>query len=256
MTYDIAGAIHMHSDYSHDGVDSLESLREACVARGIRWVGLTDHAEDFETDVFAEYSAHCASLSDELVSFIPGLEYRFAGFRGIHLFAIGVNEWICPRTPDEFFLQTNEVGAFTVLAHPIICRYAPPQIVLDHVDGIEVWNTRYNGRYLADPDAISLYKTVRQKRPAVVGTVGLDQHDSAIDGGVRTLVSADDLGDPVAALKAGRFRSSGRNTGFDSTPTLSASQMRQLRIKRFAMDFLIGWRRRMSVAALGWSVPA
>ena len=90
MTFDVPGAIHMHSDYSHDGLDSLENLREVCITRGIRWVGLTDHAEDLDEEVFGEYLAHCVSLSDNEFTFIPGLEFRFAGFRGVHLFAVGI----------------------------------------------------------------------------------------------------------------------------------------------------------------------
>ena len=236
MTHNMAGAIHMHSDYSHDGHDSLEMLREACVARNIRWVGMTDHAEDLDPEVFNEYRAHCIALSDDILTFIPGLEYRFAAFRGVHLFAIGLNEWIQPSTFEEFFEQTQRAARFTVLAHPVLCRYTIPQIVLDRIDAIEIWNTNYNTRYLADPRAIELYHELHERRPEVVATVGLDQHDSRNDRGVRTLISAEDLADPAAALKAGRFTTVGRNASFDSRASLSASAMRQLRAKRFALD--------------------
>jgi len=236
MTYDIAGAIHMHSDYSHDGLDSLETLRDACIARNIRWVGMTDHAEDLDPDVFVEYQAHCKSLSDEAFTFIPGLEYRFAGFRGVHLFAVGLSQWIEPRTFEEFFDQTAAAARFTVLAHPVLCRYKVPQIVLDRVDGIEIWNTNYNTRYLADPRAISLYHNVSAIRPHVVATVGLDQHDCRNDRGVRTLIAPDDLANPGDALKAGRFSTCGRNASFDSHASVTASEMRKLRVKRSALD--------------------
>jgi hypothetical protein len=236
MTYSVPGAIHMHSDYSHDGLDSLEMLREACISRGIRWVGMTDHAEDLDPEVFAEYRANCAALSDDTFKFIPGLEFRFAGFRGVHLFAVDLREWIQPRTLEEFFDQTAAAARFTVLAHPVLCRYAIPPIVLDRIDAIEIWNTNYNTRYLADPRAIALYQDLHARRPEVVATVGLDQHDSRNDRGVRTLISPEDFADPASALRAGRFSTIGRNANFDSRATVSPSALRQLRLERFALD--------------------
>ena len=238
MSYTVAGAIHMHSDYSHDGLDSLETLREACIARNIRWVGMTDHAEDLDPDVFQEFKEHCADLSDDALTLIPGLEYRFAGFRGVHLFTVDLREWIQPRTFEDFFEQTRTTAGFTVLAHPVLCRYEVPPVVLDHIDGIEIWNTNYNTRYLPDPRAIALYHDVHSRRPEVVATVGLDQHDSRNDRGVRTLITVADLASPADALKAGRFTTVGRNATFDSRATISASAMRQLRLKRSALDIV------------------
>lgn len=249
MTYTIAGAIHMHSDYSHDGLDSLETLRDACIERNIRWVGMTDHVEDLDAEMFAEYTAHCASVSDDACRFIPGLEFRFAGFRGVHLFAIGLRSWIDPRTFEEFFDATDRAAQFTVLAHPVLCRYVVPQIVLDRIDGIEIWNAGYNTRYLPDPRAIDLYHKVHAARANVVATVGLDQHDSRNDRGVRTLVSPADAIDPAAALKAGRFSTVGRNAAFDATAAISPSAMRQLRIKRVALDSINRVHDRIMFAA-------
>jgi hypothetical protein len=248
MTFDVPGAIHMHSDYSHDGLDSLEHLREVCIARGIRWVGITDHAEDLDEEVFGEYLAHCASLSDDTFRFTPGLEFRFGGFRGVHLFAVGLDRWIQPRTFDEFFDQTDTAARFTVLAHPVLCRYVVPPTVLDRVDAIEIWNTNYNTRYFADPRAIALYHTLHARRPEVVATVGLDQHDSSNDREVRTLISSDDFAAPADALKAGRFRTIGRNAAFDSTASMSAGEMRSLRIRRSAFDVVERVQNRVVIA--------
>ena len=39
------GVVHVHSDYSADGRDSLEQLRAFALERGIAFIGLTDHAE-------------------------------------------------------------------------------------------------------------------------------------------------------------------------------------------------------------------
>ncbi len=236
MPYTKAGVIHMHSDYSHDGIDALETLRDVCIARNIRWVGMTDHAEDFIPDVFEEYVSHCAALSDDALSIIPGLEYKFSGFRGVHVLAIGLTEWINPKSFEEFFHRTESTACFTVLAHPVLCKYRPPQVVLDEIDAIEIWNTRYNTRYLPDPRSISLYHDLHARRPGIVATVGLDQHDSRNDGGVRTLIPADDLAAPISALRAGRFATTGRGSAFDSRASMTPAELRDLRLKRSAFD--------------------
>ena len=135
-----------------------------------------------------------------------------------------------------------------MLAHPVLCKYVVPQIVLDRIDAIEIWNTNYNTRYLADPRAISLYHTLHARRPEVVATVGLDQHDSSNDREVRTLISADDIADAADALKAGRFRTIGRNATFDSVASMSAGEMRSLRLRRTAFDVVERFQNRMVIA--------
>ena len=59
----VYGAIHMHSDYSHDGRDSLETLRDSCMERGIGFVGMSDHAEDLVPEESLEYKARCAACT-------------------------------------------------------------------------------------------------------------------------------------------------------------------------------------------------
>jgi len=51
------GVVHVHSNYSHDGRDSLASLATFAAERGIGFIGLTDHAEDFSEARWREYVA-------------------------------------------------------------------------------------------------------------------------------------------------------------------------------------------------------
>jgi len=233
-----AGVIHMHSDYSHDGHDSLEQLRDVCVERKIRFVGMTDHAEDFIPEVFSEFVQHCDAISTPEVEFIPGLEFRFAGYKGMHLLALGLREWIEPRTPEDFCAMTRDRARFTVLAHPVLCKYRIAPCILEHVDAIEVWNGNYNTRYLPDPRSIEIVHDLRTRRPNVVATVGLDQHNSQNDRELRTLIDPAELTDPLAALKGGRFTNLGRNRRFDAHATLAPGAMRRLKIARTGLDMV------------------
>ena len=216
------GIVHVHTDWSHDGRDSLERLRELSLDRGIRFVALTDHAEDLSRDRFAEYQRRCVALSDDRITLVPGLEFRFAGLAGMHLLALGLRSWIEPRTPEEFVAMTRTTAGFTIMAHPVLARYRVPDAVRAGIDAIEVWNASYNTRYLPDPRAIALVHEFRRERPSVVGIAGLDQHDAANDRETRVLV--DDEGDPIAALREGRFVNVGRTMRFG--PAIEWSPLR------------------------------
>lgn len=43
---DIIGDLHVHTDLSGDGRNTLEEMVEAAIARGLRYIAITDHAED------------------------------------------------------------------------------------------------------------------------------------------------------------------------------------------------------------------
>jgi predicted metal-dependent phosphoesterase TrpH len=207
------GVIHVHSAYSHDSRDGLPALRDFALARELRFVGLTDHAEDFDESRFAAYRAECASLSDAAVTLIPGLEFRFEGYTGLHLLALGLTRWIAPATPADFIAETRGVAGLTIAAHPVLFKYQMPDEVRTGINAIEVWNAKYNTRYLPDPRAIRLLHEVRRTRPDVVATVGLDQHDAANDRRTRVIVD-DAAADPLAQVRAGCFQNEGLRLSF------------------------------------------
>ena len=229
------GIVHVHSDYSHDGRDSLEELRAACEGRGIGFVGMTDHAEDFDEATFDRYLEHCDRLSDGVVRIFAGLEFRFVGFPGLHLLSFGLARWITPTTPAEFVALATEAAEFTMLAHPLLCRYEIPRVVDEGIDAIEVWNASYNTRYLPDPRAIDLLHTVRRRRPEVVGVAGLDQHDNRNDREARVVLRASEA-DQLAALKAGRFTNRGRTMSFDPSVDWGPGHLISLRLFRMIYD--------------------
>ena len=230
-----AGIVHVHSDYSRDGRDPLERLRGFALERGIRFIGLTDHAEDFEPELFEEYRDHCESLSDGEVRLIPGLEFRFVGHTGLHLLVFGLRQWIVARTPGELVRLARPVAGLTAVAHPVLARYRIPQDVLDLVDAVEVWNATYNTRYLPDPRAIGVFHQIRRRRPEVVALAGLDQHDCRNDRETRVLLT-EDATDHLAELRAGRFVNVGRTLRFDPAVSWSPARLRALTAARWMFD--------------------
>jgi hypothetical protein len=229
------GVLHVHTSYSHDGLDSPEQLRDFAAERGIGFVGLTDHAEDLSADQWDAYVEHCRAASDAAVRLIPGLEFRFVGHIGLHLLALGLSRWIAPETPGEFVTMTEGVAQFTIVAHPILARYRVPPEVRSGIDAIEIWNASYNTRYLPDSRAIRLLQEIRRTRSCVVGIAGLDQHDRRNDRETRVIVreAADD---PLVQLQAGEFENIGRTMRLDAAADLGSARLGMLSAFRWTLD--------------------
>lgn len=243
----LVGAIHVHSSYSHDGRDTPERLRDLAAERGIAFVGLTDHAEDLHADEWEAYVEHCAAASDQAVRIIPGLEFRFAGYTGLHLLALGLSRWIEPRSPEEFIGRAREAARFTIVAHPVLADYRVPNVVRAGIDAVEVWNASYNTRWLPDPRAIRLLHEIRRDRPEVVGTAGLDQHDAANDRETRVLLASTE-DDPLGALRAGRFVNAGRTMRFAATVPIRGPRLAMLGAVRWAFDRVERLQERAAIA--------
>jgi len=210
-------------------------------------VAMSDHAEDFDAARFEALVAQCHAASDGRVSMIPGLEFRFAGFKGLHLLALGLRQWIVPRTPDEFAAVAPAVSGLTVVAHPGLAGYAIPPAVGATIDAIEVWNAAYNTRYLPDPRAIGVLRDLRRARPAVVGVAGLDQHDASNDR--QTRVVLDRLSsDPLGELRAGRFQNRGATLTFGPDGDWSATALTALSVARAGLDIIERTQERWALA--------
>jgi hypothetical protein len=229
------GIVHVHSNYSRDGKDSLPALRAACLARGIGFVGLTDHAEDLNELRWVEYVAECAALSDDQLQLIPGLEFRFSGYTGLHLLALGLARWIMPSTPEAFIDEARRSARFTISAHPILFHYRMPEVVALGIDAIEVWNATYNTRFLPDPRAIRLLHDAQRRHPELLGIAGLDQHDSTNDRETRIILT-EESADPLGAMRVGLYENAGRMMRFDSAVTMTPRTLRLLGAARWAFD--------------------
>jgi hypothetical protein len=228
--------LHVHTTYSHDGRDTPEQLAEQARARGITFVGLTDHAEDLDAAVFARFQAHCREVSSGGVTLIPGLEFRFDGFPGLHLLTLGLKGWITPNTPADLVRQAGGTAGFIIVAHPLLCRYHVPDDVAAGVHAVEVWNAAYNTRYLPDPRALRLLETMRRRWPALVGIAGLDQHDGRNDRETRVVLTGDPGADPLAELRAGRFINAGRTLRFPPREAFGRGGLLMLTALRAGLD--------------------
>ena len=167
---------------------------------------------------------------------IAGLEFRFAGYPGLHLLALGLARMLEPRTPEQFCHQAAAEAQFTVMAHPVLARYEIPDVVSESIDAIEVWNASYNTRFLPDVRAIRLFQSLLKHRPQMVATAGLDQHDCRNDRETRVVLSDSSATSPLGELKAGRFINRGKTMTFDSRVSYGSARLAALSAARWSLE--------------------
>ena len=169
----LKGAIHIHSTYS-DGEFTLAELREIALAEGCVFLCMTDHAEYFDSAKVKSYLEECAALSDANLRFIPGLEYRCQ--RDMHILGYGAAQLAVSKEPQKVIAHIASQGAVSVIAHPKNVAFDWIASFQTLPQGIEVWNTKYDGRYAPRPGAFALVQRLRQRKPELRAFYGMDLH--------------------------------------------------------------------------------
>jgi hypothetical protein len=198
------GALHVHSTYS-DGEFSLSELRGVLLQDGCAFACVADHAEWFTEARLQEYLAECEALSDARFTFVPGLEYECEN--RLHVLGYGSTALLHSTSPTDVIARLNASGCISVIAHPKGELFSWIESFEHLPRGLEVWNSKYDGRYAPRPETFALLHRLRVSQPEMKAFYGQDLHwrhqyrglhvelDSA------TLAPADVLG----ALAAGAF---------------------------------------------------
>jgi hypothetical protein len=167
------GAMHAHSTYS-DGEFTLEELREIFRAQGCSFLCMTDHAEYFDEQRIQEYISNCASLSDKTFRFVVGFEYRCD--RDMHILGYGATKLTKSTDPQQVIRHIDAQGAISVIAHPKNDFFPWIETFETLPQGIETWNSKYDGRYAPRPATFALLQRLKQRAPKMLAFYGLDLH--------------------------------------------------------------------------------
>ena len=169
----IKAALHVHSTYS-DGEFTLAELREKFLRAGCALIGMADHADAFDGDKVREYVAECDRLSDERLRFMPGLE--FGCVHRMHIVGYGVTALIDSTDPVAVIAHIRAHRGVAVIAHPPGALFE----LIEHLellpDGIEGWNSKYDGRYAPRPATFELIERLQTRRPPLRAFYGQDLH--------------------------------------------------------------------------------
>ena len=220
MSKPITGIIHVHSEFSSDGFHSVADLADFARQSGFRFVGLTDHSEDLSAEDIQSLQRECIKCSDELLIMIPGLEFRCQ--EDVHILGIGVTENITSVDPVTVASEIQERGGLALLAHPGRNEYQFPRELCRVLDGIEIWNAGYDGRFVPPLANLRLLEEARAINPAVLGFGGADLHGFDQPPGVALQLQENgsgqvDIGMVLHGLRSGSFSVRGTYLTFDAT---------------------------------------
>jgi hypothetical protein len=169
----LKGALHVHSTYS-DGEFTLAELRRVFLSEECKFVCMSDHAEYFDEAKVKAYRDECQSLSDDSFVLVPGLEYRCE--RQMHILGYGATAPINSDDPQTVIANIDSQGAVSVIAHPKEEFFEWIESFKKLPQGIEVWNTKYDGRYAPRPGTFATLQRLRERQPHMHAFYGQDLH--------------------------------------------------------------------------------
>lgn len=167
------GAIHIHSTHS-DGEFTLPELRSIYREAGCRFAMVTDHANYFDEDKVSAYREECARLSDAEFIFIPGLE--FGCWERMHILGYGVTALTATENPQEVIEHITRAGGISVIAHPKNEMFETIENFDVLPQGIETWNSKYDGRYAPRPGTFQLLHRLQKRAERMHAFYGQDLH--------------------------------------------------------------------------------
>jgi len=215
----VRGFVHVHSEFSRDGLSSIAELAAFAREARLRFVGLTDHAEDLSAQDAVDLRRECEKHSNESCVILPGLEFRCLG--DIHILSLGATELICHDDPVVVASGITATGGLAVLAHPGRIGHRCPEELGSVLTGIEVWNAAYDGRFVPAPASLKLLQRMRLINPSLLGIGGADLHGLYRPPGVTLELPLNgcqlvDTNVILQLLRAGMFVVSGRYVRFDA----------------------------------------
>jgi hypothetical protein len=227
------GVLHIHSMFS-DGEAPLDRVVQTFEAAGVEFMAVSDHAEVFSDDRMERYVALCEALSSASLLVIPGLEFALKGGT-IHILGYGVKKRVRARSMEQLVDGIHAAGGIAVLAHPPAGSINMIDVVKDKLDGIEVWNVRYDGPVAPRTQSFQLLQKVRRSNPKAAAYCGIDLHQiEQARKPVFVEVEAKELSRDaiLEAFRAGAFTLHRGNTVIPSSGNLTFVQQLSIALKQ------------------------
>jgi PHP domain len=227
------GVFHVHSVFS-DGEESLERLVGTFRQSGMSFAAVSDHAEVFDDGRMEQYVRLCESLSDTGFLVIPGLEFALHG-GNIHILGYGITRRVRFASMEQLVDGIHDEGGIAVLAHPPAGSTNMIGPIKSKLDGIEVWNGRYDGIHAPRATSFQLLRLVRQQNVKTTAYCGVDLHKWSQ---TRKLLYANVRADVLSrsaimnSLRSGCFTLHGGNIAIPSTGDLTLLQELSIAVKQ------------------------
>jgi hypothetical protein len=220
----LRGALHVHSVYS-DGEFTLPELRQTLQEEGCAFAFVADHAQYFDEVKLAEYGRELERLSDSTFTFVPGLEFECE--KRLHIVGYGAQFLLAADDPEEVIGALEAKHAVAVIAHPKTELFSWIESFGRLPSGIEVWNSKYDGRYAPRAETFGLLSRLQARRTDLRAFYGQDLHWRHQYRGLHVDVAAasNTAGDLLDALRKGNFSAAVHGMRLPSTGALSEEQL-------------------------------
>jgi len=199
--------LHVHSDFSNDGLSSVEDILRSAAAKGLTGVAITDH----NTTAGGRHALEVVDHVAPGLIVIPGEE---VSTRQGHLIVLGITQDIAPgMTVGDTIKEARRLGGLVVVPHP----YNKPRhgmSIPEGADAVEVYNSRY---ILGMHNRMARRGAKARKLPEVSGS---DAHQASLVGSAITLIKAEKTPGPFwGRLKPGERESTLGGRRFTFTPS-------------------------------------
>lgn len=177
----IKGALHIHSDISNDSQLSLRHIRDLFKGRGYAFIMTAEHAESLDTDRYIALQHQYDNLSDNDFLMIPGIEIKWKD--KVHFLAYGAKKFMDNEMDLSLEDTIKRIRQDTGCELLIWGHFRHPSKItkemydaLPLVDGLEIFNTMYHGRFTPDFSGLWAINSLRPRGHALLGIGGLDMH--------------------------------------------------------------------------------
>jgi hypothetical protein len=234
----LKGAAHIHSSVSHDGVMSLEELSLFFKRKKFDFVLITEHAENVSDGNMDKLIGECRRLSSPEFLIIPGLEFRCRD--ELHILGFGINRTLESDDPQKVIRHISQQGGVAVLTHPTRKKYCLDGTWVDGLDGVEIWNSAHDGKFLPQVEPIRMFEKLAVNNPHLKPFVGMDLHfeKNYYDLALRIKEKGLETGQILRRLKRGDFTI--RSTFFKMRP--------RVRIGRASVLIIFVFRKLLNLA--------
>ena len=229
----LKGILHVHSNFS-DGEESLERVVGVLKQSGMQFAAVSDHAEVFDDGRMEQYVHLCQALTDNSFLVIPGLEFALKGGT-IHILGYGIRKRVRFNSIEGLVDGIHDAGGIAVLAHPPVGSINLIASIKTKLDGIEVWNGRYDGTVAPRADSFQLLRRIRSFNSKTAAFCGVDLHQIAQARKlIHMAVQADEREEPsiLGAIRSSRFTLHGNNTIIPASGKLTFVQELSIAVKQ------------------------
>jgi hypothetical protein len=226
------GIIHVHSNFSSDGQHSLKEIVHFGKKRGYNFIGMSEHSDTFDKDKMSGYVKKCQMLSDSDLLIIPGLEFTCED--NIHIIGLGIEDYIDSKNTLKVISFIHQQNGIAIIAHPSRNDYKISPELVRMVDGIEVWNILYDGRFVPNIHSLNFIRKLRKENSSILALGGQDLHRITNHINVEIILSCKELNKTVilSALKKGDFKISNSYFQLDSRREIGWLKLMQIHMTR------------------------